>query len=136
MSNKILIVGSKYYKDIYLNLLKGALVPIKNSNFEYEIREAPGSLEIPFIIKRHINNFNAFIALGCVIRGETYHFELISNECARKINDLSINNNKPIGFGILTCDTYDQALVRSDPLQKNKGEEAANACIDLLNNNS
>ena len=70
-----------------------------------------------------------------MIRGETYHFELIANECSRKIMDLSVDYNKPIGFGILTCDNYEQAIIRSDPLQKNKGKEAATACIDLLKNN-
>ena len=132
MSKKILIVGSKYYDDIYQNLLKGALDTIKGAKFEYEIREAPGSLEIPYVIKKNINNYSGFVALGCVIRGETYHFELIANECARKIIDLSVDYNKPVGLGILTCDSYEQAFVRSDPLQKNKGKEAADACIKLL----
>ena len=132
MSKKILIVGSNYYNDIYLNLLKGALAPIKSAEYEYEIRVSPGSFEIPYLINKHINDFSGFIALGCIIRGETYHFEIIANECARKIIDLSIDNSKPIGFGILTCDTYDQALERSDPFKKNKGKEAAEACIKLL----
>ena len=74
----------------------------------------------------------AFIALGCIIRGQTYHFEILSNEVARKIMDLSININKPIGFGILTCENLDQAIERSDPYKKNKGAEAAKACLDLL----
>ena len=78
------------------------------------------------------NNYSGFISLGCIIRGETYHFELISNECARKIMDLSINFGKPIGFGILTCENYNQAILRSDPLKKNKGKEAALACTQLL----
>ena len=72
------------------------------------------------------------IALGCVIRGETYHFELIANECARKIIDISNEHLKPIGFGILTCENIKQAKIRSDIKKKNKGKEAANACIKLL----
>ena len=132
MNKKILIVGSDYYNDIYLNLLKGALTQVKSAEYEYEIRVSSGSFEIPYLINRHINDFSGFITLGCIIRGETYHFELIANECARKIMDLSIDRNKPIGFGILTCDTYEQALERSDPLKKNKGKEAAEACIKLL----
>ena len=98
----------------------------------YKLIIAPGSFEIPYIINNNINNYDGSIALGCIIRGETYHFELIANEVARKIMDLSININKPIGFGILTCENLDQALVRSDPNIKNKGAEVAKACLDLL----
>tara|TARA_B100001540_G_C15642301_1_gene567154 strand:- start:439 stop:849 length:411 start_codon:yes stop_codon:yes gene_type:complete len=132
MNKEILIVGSKYYNDIYQNLLKGSIKTLENYKFNYQIREAPGSLEIPFIINKYINNFSGFVALGCIIRGETYHFDLIANESSRKIMDLSINYKKPIGLGILTCNTYEQALVRSDPNQKNKGKEATEACIKLL----
>ena len=134
MSKKILIVGSNYYNDIFQNLLKGSKEYLEIHRYEYQVFEAPGSFEIPFIIKKNINNFSAFIALGCIIRGETYHFELIANECTRKIIDLSLDSGKPIGLGILTCNTYDQALIRSDPSQKNKGKEAAKACISLLKN--
>ena len=76
--------------------------------------------------------YSGFIALGCIIRGETYHFEIIANECARKIMDLSVEFGKPIGFGILTCDNEEQAVFRSDPLKGNKGEEAARACTESL----
>ena len=108
---------------------------LKKKNYEYDIIFAPGCFEIPFFIKKNINNYLGFIALGCVIRGETYHFEIIANECGRKIIDLSLEFNKPIGFGILTCETFEQAFIRSDILQKNKGGEAANACINLIENN-
>ena len=77
-------------------------------------------------------DYDGFIALGCIIRGETYHFELISNEVTRKIMDLSINLKKPIGFGILTCDNLQQATERSNPKLRNKGAEAAEACRHLL----
>ena len=123
MNDKILIIVSNYYKQVSDNLIKGATKHLKENNIKYEIIYAPGCFEIPFLIKRNIDNFKAFISLGCVIRGETYHFEIISNECSRKIMDLSIKFNKPIGFGILTCDTYDQAIIRSDPSKKNKGKK-------------
>ena len=84
-----------------------------------------------FNLKKY-QKIQGFIALGCVIRGETYHFELIANECARKIIDLSNENLKPIGFGVLTCENIKQAKIRSDVKKKNKGKEAANACIKLL----
>ena len=134
MSIKILIVSSNYYNDISNNLIAGSTSYLKENNLTYDILYAPGCFEIPFVIKNQINNYQGFIALGCVIRGETYHFELIANECARKIMDLSVDFNKPIGFGILTCDTYEQALIRSDISQKNKGKEAAKACINLAIN--
>ena len=134
MKNKILIVASNYYKDIIDNLIIGSTNYINEKNYDYEIIFTSGCFEIPFVIKNNINNYMAFISLGCVIKGETYHFEIIANECGRKIMDLSLDYNKPIGFGILTCETYKQAIVRSDPLQKNKGKEAAFACINLLKN--
>ena len=133
MQNEILIVVSKYYKDVSENLIIGTKKHLNENNYAYDIIYAPGCFEIPFLIKNNINDYLGIVALGCIIRGETYHFEIIANECGRKIMDLSIEFNKPIGFGILTCDTYDQAIIRSDPLQKNKGKEAASACINLLN---
>jgi 6,7-dimethyl-8-ribityllumazine synthase len=133
MNDKILIVASNYYKDVIDNLIAGSSNFLKEDNYDFDIIDAPGCFEIPFLIKKNINNYLGFIALGCIIRGETYHFELIANECARKIIDLSVDFNKPVGFGILACENYEQAILRSDPLKKNKGKEAALACTQLLN---
>ena len=132
MKKKVLIVISDYYEEIGKNLLKGSITELKLNNINYDILFAPGCFEIPFLISKNIKKYKGFIALGCVIRGETYHFELISNECARKIMDLSNEHLKPIGFGILTCENIKQAKIRSDIKKKNKGKEAANACIKLL----
>jgi len=132
MKNKVLIVISDYYEEIGKNLLKGALTELELNKITYDILFAPGCFEIPFLISKNIKKYKGFIALGCVIRGETYHFELIANECARKIIDLSNENLKPIGFGVLTCENIKQAKIRSDVRKKNKGKEAANACIKLL----
>ena len=132
MKKKVLIVISNYYEDIGKNLLKGSLLELKLNNINYDILFAPGCFEIPFLISKNIKKYKGFIALGCIIRGETYHFELIANECARKIIDISNQNLKPIGFGILTCENIKQAKIRSDVRKKNKGKEAANACIKLL----
>jgi len=133
MNNKILIVLSNYYEEISNNLLSGTIEEINNhNNIEYEIVYAPGSFEIPYLIKKNIEKFDGFIALGCIIRGETYHFELIANECSRKIMDISSKYLKPVGFGILTCENIEQAIIRSDKSKKNKGREAALACIKLL----
>ena len=132
MKKKVLIVISDYYEEIGKNLLKGSITELKLNNINYDILFAPGCFEIPYLISKNINKYKGFIALGCVIRGETYHFELIANECARKIIDISNENLKPIGFGILTCENIKQAKIRSDIKKKNKGKEAANACIKLL----
>ena len=129
---KVLIVSSNYYEDISKNLIEGASKELKKNNIGYDILFAPGCFEIPFLISKNIKKYKGFIALGCVIRGETYHFDLIANECARKIIDISNTFLKPIGFGVLTCDNLKQAIVRSDVRKKNKGKEAANACIKLL----
>ena len=132
MKKKILIVISNYYEEIGNNLLKGSTDELNLYNIDYDVLYAPGCFEIPFLISKNIEKYEGFVALGCVIRGETYHFDLIANECARKIMDLSNNFLKPIGFGVLTCENIEQAKIRSNVGEKNKGKEAANACIKLL----
>ena len=132
MKNKVLIVSANYYEDISRNLIKGATEELKINNIDFDIIYAPGCFEIPFLISKNIKKYRGFIALGCLIRGETYHFNLIANECTRKIIDISNNSLKPIGFGVLTCENLKQAINRSDIRKKNKGKEAANACIKLL----
>ena len=132
MKKKILIVSSNYYSDISNNLETGAINLLNEKGFEYNIVNAPGCFEIPFLIKKNINTYYGFIVLGCIIKGETYHFEVIANETSRKIMDLSVDHLVPIGQGILTCYNMEQAIIRSDIKQKNKGREAALACISLL----
>lgn len=132
MKKKILIVLSNYYDEVGNNLLEGATNELKSNKIDYDVLYAPGCFEIPYLVSKNIKKYRGFIVLGCVIRGETYHFELIANECARKIMDISNFSLKPIGFGILTCENLKQAKVRSDVKKKNKGKEAANACIKLL----
>ena len=134
---KVLVVVSNYYQDIADSLVKGATIYLDsikadNDNMEYSITKVPGAFEIPFFISTNRDLFDAFIALGCIIRGETYHFEVISNEVTRKLMDLSTDINKPIGFGVLTCENLDQAKERSDPNKGNKGAEAAHGCISLM----
>ena len=140
---KVLIVVSDYYEEVAAGLIEGATEYFdinKDGLFEkeflikYEIKKTPGAFEIPFLINKFKNSYDAFLALGCIIRGETYHFEIISNEVKRKIMDLSTDIGKPIGFGILTCENLEQALERSNTDNKNKGAEAARACQKLLYN--
>ena len=140
---KVLIVVSNYYEEVAAGLIRGATEYFDINKDElsgreilikYEIKKSPGAFEIPFLINQFKNSYDAFLALGCIIRGETYHFEIISNEVTRKIMDLSTDIGKPIGFGILTCENLEQAMERSDPSKKNKGAEAARACQKLLYN--
>ena len=126
MNKNFLIVNANYYKDISSGLLKSAtnLLP-KNS--KVKIINVPGVFEIPVTISRNIKKFDGFIALGCVIKGQTPHFDFISQASTEAIMTLSINSKKPIGNGIITCLNKKQAIVR-----KNKGAEAAKAIISVL----
>ena len=132
MIKKVLIVSSNYYENISNNLLLGSTNTLKENKIQFDVLNAPGCFEIPFLIRKNINNYNGFISLGCIIKGDTYHFEVIANETSRKIMDLSVEFLKPIGFGILTCYDLNQAELRSNINKKNKGREAALACINLL----
>ncbi len=131
---KICIVASKYYKDIINMLIEGANEAIGNhkKKFKTNIIYVPGVFEIPHVISKNLKKFDAFIALGCVIKGETPHFDFISKSSIEAIMKLSIESKKPIGNGILTCFNKDQAVERADKSNKNKGKEAADAAIELL----
>ena len=136
---KVLLVCSPYYRDITCNLIKGASDLLESKSVDYNIINVPGALEIAPAIKlvqdKSLKNsfFDGFVALGCVIKGETYHFEIVANESSRALTDLSINYSIPIGNGILTVSDKDQAIKRSDPNQLNKGAGAALACLSLIN---
>ena len=131
---KICIVASKYYEDIVNMLIDGVNEAIGNhkKKFKTNIIYVPGVFEIPHVISKNVKKFDAFIALGCVIKGETPHFDFISKSSIDAIMKLSIENKKPIGNGILTCLNKDQAVERADKSNKNKGKEAADAVIELL----
>ena len=126
MKNKFLIVNANYYNDISAGLLKGAknLIP---KNCKIKIINVPGVFEIPVTISRNIKKFDGFIALGCVIKGQTPHFDFISQASTDAIMEISINSKKPIGNGIITCLNMKQAKAR-----KKKGTEAANAVLSVL----
>lgn len=135
MNKKILIVVSNYYKDIAEGLHRGAVETLKKSKYNYETVYVPGSFEISLAIKYFIkkNKYDGYIALGCILKGQTYHFNLLSNECARAINSLILEYTKPIGFGVLTCNNIKEARARSIRGKKNKGKEAALACLQMVN---
>jgi len=126
MKKKYLIIIANYYEDIAKGLLDSALKLIPKSNF-IKIIKVPGVFEIPVTISKNIKKYDAFLALGCVIKGETPHFVFISQASTNAIMDLSINNQKPIGNGIITCLNMRQAKAR-----KKKGAEAAQAVISIL----
>jgi 6,7-dimethyl-8-ribityllumazine synthase len=126
MKKKYLIVIADYYKDIAKGLLNSALKLIPKSAFIKIIR-VPGVFEIPVTISKNIKKYDGFLALGCVIKGETPHFDFISQASTNAIMDLSIINKKPIGNGIITCLNMPQAKAR-----KNKGAEASQAVIAVL----
>ena len=138
-NRKVLLVCSPYYKKITQNLLDGAIEVLKSNSVKYKIIDVPGALEIAPSIKIFSEKlsqndfFDAFIALGCIIRGETYHFEIVSNESARALTELSVRFSLLIGNGILTVENKDQAIERSDPTKLNKGASAALACLSLIN---
>ena len=133
MKPKICIVISNFYPKISKKLLSGANKELKKADFySSNLIYVPGIFEIPIMIGKKINEFDAFIALGCVIKGKTPHFEFIADAVTNGIMNLSINYKKPIGYGIITCLNKKQALERSDHQKKNKGTEAAKAIIDFL----
>ena len=131
---KICIVASKYYEDITNMLIDGTNDVLKNhkKKFKTKIIYVPGVFEIPYAISKNLKKYDAFVALGCVIKGETPHFDFISKSSIDAIMKLSIKNKKPIGNGILTCLNKAQAVERADKSHKNKGKEAADAVIELL----
>ena len=133
MKKKVLIVIANYYKKISESLLLNAVSEIKN--FAYiKIIEVPGVFEIPVTISKNILKYDGFVALGCVIKGKTPHFNFISKSTINALMSLSITHKKPIGNGIITCLNKHQALIRSDSSKKNKGGEAARAMISILKN--
>ena len=126
MKKKYLLVIADYYEEIAKGLLDSSLKLIPKSN-SIKIIKVPGVFEIPVTISKNIRKYDAFLALGCVIKGETPHFNFISQAATNAIMDLSIINKKPIGNGIITCLNMRQAIAR-----KMKGAEAAQAVIAVL----
>tara|TARA_B100000945_G_C20192028_1_gene507343 strand:+ start:115 stop:501 length:387 start_codon:yes stop_codon:yes gene_type:complete len=126
MKKKILIVVADYYKNISKSLLKSAIKEIKYS-YNIKIVNVPGVFEIPIIISKNINKYSGFIALGCVIKGKTPHFNFISKATIDAIMQISIQRKKPVANGIITCLNMKQAIER-----KSKGQEAAFALKSIL----
>ena len=135
IKGKVLIIISKYYKDISKNLFNSATNFLKEKSVSFDVIEVPGALEIPQALNFQANIsknteffYEGFIALGCVIKGETYHFEVVSNETNKGLMNVALKHSLPLGNGIITSYNYDQAMKRSFE----KGNEAALACFELI----
>jgi 6,7-dimethyl-8-ribityllumazine synthase len=137
---RILIVEGRFYSDLSDELLSGATSAIEAFGAEYDVISVPGALEIPAVIALAEEGghrpaglrYDGYVALGCVIRGETYHFEIVSNESSRGLMDLAIGKRLAIGNGILTVEDEQQAWARARVSEGDKGGGAARACLEVL----
>jgi 6,7-dimethyl-8-ribityllumazine synthase len=137
---RILIVEARFYSDLADELLKGATSALDAYDAEYEVISVPGALEIPAAIaiaeegghRPAGKRYDGYVALGTVIRGETYHFEIVSNESARGLMDLAVGKKLAIGNGILTTEDDEQAWARARVSEGDKGGGAANACLEVI----
>ncbi len=133
---RILIVEARFYDDIGTLLLDGAKAALEAANASYDVLTVPGALEIPSTLaialeaaREQGQPYQGAVALGCIIRGETYHFEVVCNESARALMNLSVSLRLPLGNAILTMDTEEQAVGRADPGKGDKGGDAVRAAL-------
>jgi 6,7-dimethyl-8-ribityllumazine synthase len=136
---KILVVAARFNDNIVSLLREGALAALERLGAKVTLVEVPGALEIAPAIAIALDvaqkagaPYDGVVALGCVLRGETYHFEIVANESARALTDLSVSNRLPLGNGILTVENEQQAVTRADPRQGDKGGDAALAALALV----
>ena len=130
MKKKFLIVASNYYKDLTKNLINGSLKKFNNIKKDITIIKVPGTFEIPVVISKNLKRYDGFVALGCVIKGKTPHFDFICNATFISLSNLSTKSKKPIGNGIITALNMSQAKERSNL----KGKEAADAVLEVIKN--
>jgi len=137
----IMIVESPYYEEINNNMVESVLIELSQKRATYDRFEVPGSFELPGAIRMAIeadtsrsdkNRYDGYIALGCVIRGETSHYDYVCGESARGLNDLVLKYGIALGYGVLTTENRDQALVRSRRDQHDRGGAAARACLSMI----
>ena len=137
----ILVIEARYYDDINDSLAQGAIEALEEAGAEYERITVPGALEIPAAIRYAIRSkdfspelkrYDGFVTLGCVIRGETSHYDLVCRECSRGVMQLAEEKTLAVGFGVLTVENKDQALARADIGKGNAGGRAARACLQMI----
>lgn len=131
---RVLIVEARFYDDIADALVEGATQALGAADVDVERISVPGAFEIPAAIRFALNagRYDGFLALGCVIRGETTHYDYVCGESARGLNDLALNHGACIGYGILTVETRDQAWARAAADRGNKGAAATEACLAMI----
>lgn len=134
MAARVLVITSRYYEHIARELEAGALEVLEQAGAEITVKEVFGAFEIPAAVAMGADSdmYDAFVTIGCVIRGETSHYDYVCGESARGLMDLAVQRRLPIGLGILTVENEAQALVRADRKQKNKGADAAKAALSML----
>ena len=131
---KVCIIVSNFYPKISKMLIDGAVSKLKENKISnFQIITVPGTFEIPVVVSNLIDKYDAFVALGCVIKGQTSHFHYLCSSVINALTNLSIKSKKPIGNGILTCDNKKQAIKRADPDIKDKGGAAVEAVISVFN---
>lgn len=130
---RILLIEAPYYTDIAAAQLEGAMAVLDAAGVETTRISVPGALEIPAAIKFSLGgHWDGYVTLGCVIRGETSHYDIVCNECARGVQDLATMHGLAIGFGVLTVEDEEQAWVRAKPSEMDKGGETARACLAMI----
>ncbi len=138
---RVLIVEGRFYEDIADELAKGAIQALDDAGVSHERLAVPGAFELPAAIRYAIHSmevgsasvrYSGFIALGCVIRGDTTHYDYVCRESARALMDLTTTYSIALGYGVLTCETRDQAWARAAVEQKNKGGDVARACLRMM----
>jgi len=132
---RVLIVEARFYEDIAEELVRGAVAVLNDNGVGFERLPVPGGFEIPAAVSMAIASnalFDGYLALGCVIRGETSHYDHICHAVARGLNQLAISHRAAIGFGVLTCDNREQAWARAAVDGGNKGADAARACLAMI----
>jgi 6,7-dimethyl-8-ribityllumazine synthase len=130
---RILMIEAPYYADIAAEQAAGALAILDSAGADVTRMIVPGALEIPAAIKFALGSqFDGFVVLGCVIRGETSHYDIVCNECARGVQSLAIEHGLAVGFGVLTVENEDQAWARARRAELDKGGEAARACLTMI----
>lgn len=131
---KILIVLSPYYEVISTQLVAGSAAVLEAEGYASDVVHVPGAFEIPAAIAmaHRTGSYAGYIALGCVIRGETSHYDYVCGESARGLQELAVREHAAIGYGILTCENMEQAKARADQTQGDKGGEAARACLRMI----
>ena len=137
----ILIIQSSYYEDVSGLLMQGAASVLKRANVHYDVIDVPGAFEIPaaigYVVKSmafdiEARRFDGYIALGCILKGQTHHDKIIGEESARGLMEVALRHTLAIGNGILTCDTHEQALKRAQPDGFDRGGAAADACLRMI----